>query len=131
MNLVKRKGQVVYEDLLRELELIEQQLMSENSGAAMGLMVLEAKLRDRFHQMELRTQPALVGGGFAREDMSVMELATLIPRDMPAFPDAPHFKTLGERTWKTVGMAALLAIGTAVGVFGLATALQVILVWLD
>ncbi len=135
MNLIRRKGQVVYEDLLRELELVEHQVMQENSALAMSIMVLEAKLRDRFHQMDQQIQ---LGTSFdssddflMRDNMSVAELECLIPRDLPAFPDAPAMK-FGEpnRTLQTVGLAALLAMATACGVFGLATALQLMLGWL-
>lgn len=135
MNLVRRKGQVVYEDLLRELELVEHQVMQENSALAMSMMVLEAKLRDRFHQMDQQIQ---LGSNFdsmdeilMRDDMSVAELEALIPRDLPAFPDSPVLKFgQSKGTLRTVGLAALLAMATACGVFGLATALQLLLGWL-
>lgn len=135
MNLVRRKGQVVYEDLLRELELVEHQVMQENSALAMSMMVLEAKLRDRFHQMDQQIQFGVhadpTGGLLMRDDVSVADLECLIPRDLPAFPDSPAMK-FGEpsKTLQTVGLAALLAMATACGVFGLATALQLMLGWL-
>lgn len=133
MNLVRRKGQVVYEDLLRELELVEQQLMVENSALAMTMMVLEAKLRDRFHQMDQSIQmsaPVNSDDFLIKDDMSAAEIEALIPRDLPAFPDAPSLKAApSKKTLETVGLAALLAMATACGVFGLATALQVVLGW--
>jgi len=135
MNLVRRRRQVVYEDLLRELELVEHQVMQENSGLAMTMMVLEAKLRDRFHQMDEQIQTGThydpSGGFLMSENMSVAELECLIPRDLPDFPAAPAMK-FGEphKTLQTVGLAALLAMVTACGVFGLATALQLMLGWI-
>jgi hypothetical protein len=133
MNLVRRKGQVVYEDLLRELELVEQQLMMENSGIAMTIMVLEAKLRDRFHQMDrqLQTPMPAMDDLLIKDNFSAAEIEALIPRELPVFPEAPtQPAAVSRKTLQTVGLAALLAMATAFGVFGLATALQVVLGWL-
>jgi hypothetical protein len=133
MNLVRRKGQVVYEDLLRELELVEQQLMTENSGIAMTIMVLEAKLRDRFHQMDRQLQTPMpdTDDFLIKDDFSAAEIEALIPRELPVFPEAPALPAAASRkALQTVGLAALLAMATAFGVFGLATALQVVLGWL-
>lgn len=123
MSLVKRKGQVAYEDLLRELEIVEQQVMQENSALAMSIMVLEAKLRDRFHQFEQQT------GQF--QDTDIYPIEALIPRDLPPFPETPstHF-AVPPKAIETLGLAALLAVATACGVFGLATALQLMMGWL-
>lgn len=134
MDLVRRKGQVVYEDLLRELELVEQQVMLENSALAMSMMVLEAKLRDRFQQMDQALQEnTLVATGddfLMRDDLTVADLEALIPRDLPPFPQAPSGRILNStKTLETVALAALLAMATACAVFGLATALQVLLGW--
>jgi hypothetical protein len=131
MHLVRRKGQVVYEDLLRELELVEQQLMTDNSALAMTVMVLEAKLRDRFQQMDLQNRTETMDDEFLiRDEMSVAELEALIPRDLPAFPLSPIARAEAKKkTLRTIGLAAILAMATACGVFGLATALQVILTW--
>src|SRR5262245_48205447 len=110
MNLVRRKGQVVYEDLLRELEVIERQLMTENSGLAMSVMVLEAKFPDRFHQMEMQRQSSNEDF-LLRDTMSVADLEALIPRDIPTFPEAPSFTASARsKTWETVGMAGVLAV---------------------
>jgi hypothetical protein len=134
MNLVKRKGQVVYEDLLHELELIEHQVMQENSALAMSMMVLEAKLRDRFHQMDtnLRTSvPMSTDDLLIKDDLSAAEIEALIPRELPAFPESPLYQQTDSRTTlETVGVATLLAMATACGVFGLASALQVIVGWI-
>ena len=133
MNLVRRKGQVVYEDLLRELELVEQQLMMENSALAMTVMVLEAKFRDRFQQADALIQRSASDAAddlLIKDDLSMAELEALIPRDLPAFPESPIARAESRKTLETVGVAALLAMATACGVFGLATALQAVLSWL-
>ena len=134
MHLVRRKGQVVYEDLLRELELVEQQVMLENSALAMSMMVLEAKLRDRFQQMDQALQDNVrvaAGDDFLiKDDLTVADLEALIPRDLPPFPQSPSARMLNStKTLETVALAALLAMATACAVFGLATALQVLLGW--
>lgn len=133
MQLVRRKGQVVYEDLLRELEKVEQQLMSENSAMAMSVMVLEAKLRDRFQQMDQQSSTASLTCEdlLIKDDLSAEEIEALIPRDLPVFPRSPAVGQGGtRRTFETIGLAALLAMATACGVFGLATALQMLLGWM-
>lgn len=130
MNLVRRQGQVVYEDLLRELEIIEQRLLPENSGAAMSLMVLEAKLRERFHTLDMIAQ----GRRPAREDVvedAHSDMSALIPRELPIYPDAAELEARPQgRRLETIAVAGVLALVTACAVFGLASALQMALAWL-
>ena len=131
MNLVRRKGQVVYEDLLRELDVIEQRLLPEDSGAAMSLMVLEAKLRERFQQFDRLAQ----GRTAEVDDASLLrtDISALIPRDLPCYSDLADVDAAPlqvRTTAQTVAVAAVLALITASAVFGLATALQTAVNWL-
>jgi hypothetical protein len=132
MHLVRRKGQVVYEDLLRELELIEQRLLPEDSGAAMSLMVLEAKLRERFQKLDLIAQGALSSYDEADDEplIETHEMSALIPRDLPMHPERIRVRRIGAGTLETVAVAAMLAVVTACAVFGIASALQMALTWL-
>ncbi len=131
MNLVRRKGQVVYEDLLRELEVIERRLLPEDSGAAMSLMVLESKLRERFQTLDMIAQGRQVP---TRDTFGSVhdEINALIPRDLPAYPYDAHLdgELPPERGLETVAVAAVLALVTACAVFGLASAIQMALAWL-
>lgn len=133
MHLVRRKGQVVYEDLLRELELIEQRLLPEDSGAAMSLMVLEAKLRERFQVMDLLAQGRMADSDTQDEPLVRTDVSALVPRDLPCYDDLPDFDQPAHahrRTAETIAVAAMLALVTACAVFGLASALQMALSWL-
>ena len=134
MNQVRRRGQVVYEDLLREMEAIEHQLLAQDSGLAMSLMVLEAKVRERFQQMDRfsaqdarREDPFFAGGDILLDDVH-----DLIPKELGLFPepDALERRQRRKKTFETVGMAAVLAMVTALGVFGLASILQIVLGWI-
>ena len=131
MHLVRRKGQVVYEDLLRELELIEQRLLPEDSGAAMSLMVLEAKLRERFQKLDLLAQERLSTYDEADDEPAITtdDVATLIPRDLTTTPEPAH-RRIGAGALETVAVAAMLAVVTACAVFGIASALQMALAWI-
>jgi hypothetical protein len=131
MFQLRRRGQVAYEDLLREMESIEKQVMGLDGSLAMSLMVLEAKLRERFHQMEL-SSPAAAADGWDGDDLSIEEIQALIPRDLPTFPTISEIESRRnrKRSFETVGIAAVLAIVTALGVFGLASALQFVLSWI-
>jgi len=132
MNLMNRRGNVAYDDLLGELELFEHELMGVDGSLAMDLMVLETKLRERFES--LISQSAEEVASPVEEipwddDLTIEEVQALIPSDLPAFTyvqDAP-----APRTLKMVCMTALLAITAAVTVFGLASTLQVALNWLS
>lgn len=134
MYQLKRRGPVAYEDLLREMEVIEHHLLSENSALAMDLMVLEARIRERFQKMELLTQGKnlfseenLLGNDFDLDDIQA-----LIPKELPDFPTMGQVteRRRRRRTFETAGMAAALALVTALGVFGLASILQLALSWI-
>jgi hypothetical protein len=115
---------------MRELEVIEQKLLKEDGALAMDLMVLEAKIRERFQKLERLSQY----DGVRNEGpgMPVDTLQALIPQDLPNFPSVQELRTMksGNTFWETAGTAALLAIFTALGVFGLASVLQIGLSWL-
>jgi hypothetical protein len=130
MFQVRRKTQVGYEDLLREMEAIEQQLLPENSALAMNLMVLEAKIRERFQRIEQPASISLFEETTPTEPFS--DLSALIPHELPLLPDLDRVSARRRRkhTFETVGMAALLAVASAIGVFGLASLLQIALGWL-
>jgi hypothetical protein len=123
MYQLKRAGQVRYEDLMRELEVIEKKLFKVDGSLAMNLMVLEAKIRERFQKMEDdSTVPPL----------SLDDIQALIPQDLPALPTLAELEPSRRRKkmWETMGTAAALAVFTAMGVFGFASVLQIALTWL-
>lgn len=135
MYQLRRRGQVAYEDLLREMETIEQALMAENGALAMDLMVLEAKLRERFIRMEQhkssKSEPE--DNVFLSDSFPFVDDAhALIPKDLPPFPTMSEIENGRKRkkTLETVGMAAVFALVTALGVFGLASILQIALAWI-
>ena len=130
MFQVRRKGPQGYEDLLREMEVIEQQLLTENSTVAMNLMVLEARLRERFQKLERVASLSLYEETTPQD--SVNDLQALIPQELPLLPDIDliNARRKRKRTFETVGMAALLAVASAIGVFGMASLLQIALGWL-
>ncbi|MCB4756336.1 MAG: hypothetical protein LHV69_04870 [Elusimicrobia bacterium] len=135
MFQLKRTRHLGYEDLMREIALIEQQLLRENSAAAMDLMVLEAKLRERFQLYETRTGDKSTASDDTvtlGEELSFEDIQALIPQELPPFPTFEHFEQKRKRRnfKKTLGMAAVFAVVTALGVFGLASILQIILTWL-
>ena len=132
MYQVKRRGSVGFEDLLREMEVIEHQLLSENSSLAMNLMVLETRIRERFHMFEVQKQVPFIPESTPMEDEILLEeIRAMIPKDIPAFPSLEQIEShrLRKKFLGTIGMAALLALGTALGVFGLASFLQMLLAW--
>jgi hypothetical protein len=128
MFQVRRRGQAGYEDLMREMESIEQQLLPENSAIAMNLMVLEAKIRERFQKLEKMSTLSL----FEDTTPEDGDLHALIPQELPLLPDHSQIQArrLRKHTFETVGMAALLAVASAIGVFGMASLLQIALGWL-
>ena len=133
MYQVKRSGYVGFEDLMRELAVIEHDLLKENSAAAMSLMALEAKIRDRFLFIQNRIPPS-EGATFTPNDsLSIEEIQALIPQDLSNLPDFEKIEQKGKqkKIIQTVGWAAVLAIITAVGVFGLASILQMVLNWVS
>ncbi len=136
MHQLRRRGPGGFEDLMRELEGIEQHLIKQGENAsAMDLMVLEAKIRERFQALERRDDMGslLIGDPSSRDgDLSLEDIQALIPMDLPPFPtmnDIVETRTAKKKV-ETVGVAALLALGTALGVFGLATFLQMALSWI-
>lgn len=136
MHQVRRKGPRGYEDLMRELEGIEQQLMVQGMNSiAMDLMVLEAQIRERFQILGNQRDPVtlLLTDDFLKaEELSIDDIQALIPKELPPFPTlqdvAQTRKT--KRKIETVGTAAILALVTALGVFGLASFLQLALSWI-
>jgi hypothetical protein len=130
MFQVRRKGLAGYEDLLREMEAIEQQLLPENSAVAMNLMVLEARLRERFQRLDQLATLSLFEQTTPQGSMD--DLQALIPHEIPLLPDLERIaaRRKRQRTFETVGMAALLAVASAVAVFGMASLLQIALGWL-
>jgi len=135
MFQVRRRGQATYEDLLQELEGIEQQLLTENSSVAMSLMVLEAKLRERFQRMDrhlMESLPFTDDDLFLSDPMDPNDIRALIPKDLPPFPSLEEVQSRRrwKRTFETAGIAAALALLTALGVFGLASILQLTLSWI-
>jgi len=136
MHQLRRRGPGGFEDLMQELEGIEQYLIKQGeSASAMDLMVLEAKIRERFQALEKREglSSILIGDPSCPEgDLSLEDIQALIPMDLPPFPtlhDLEETRSTKKKV-ETVGMAALLALGTALGVFGLATFLQMALSWI-
>jgi hypothetical protein len=130
MYQLRRSARIGCEDLMRELEVIEQKLLKEDSALAMELMVLEAKLRERFQHLErMGAYDGLKNEG---PGMPLDALQALIPQDLPNFPTVQELNAVKSRNrmWETVGTAALLAVFTALGVFGLASVLQIGLSWL-
>ena len=129
MFQVRRRGPAGYEDLLREMESIEQQLLPENSAVAMNLMVLEARIRERFQKLERVASVSLFEDTTPRD---ANDVKALIPHELPLLPDSDHVYTRRQRkhTMETIGMAALLAVASAVAVFGMASLLQIALGWL-
>ena len=136
MFKVERRGMVGYEDLMRELESFEQELLPENRLLAMDLMVLEAKIRERFQKMENQTWEKFSNmafeDDFKEQDLSMADIEAMIPQDLNLFPTVADLVRVKrkKRTLQTIGMAAALAILTAVGVFGLASLLQLTLNWI-
>lgn len=136
MHQLRRRGPGGFEDLMRELEAIEQHLIKQGENAsAMDLMVLEAKIRERFQALEKRDDMGslLIGDPSSRDgDLRLEDIQALIPMDLPPFPtmnDIVETRSAKKKV-ETVGVAALLALGTALGVFGLASFLQMALSWL-
>src|SRR5258706_6653579 len=135
MFQVKKQPQNGYEDLMRELASIEQQLLTENSAVAMSLMVLETKIRERFKRMEIRFWDVLdldLENTTLENELSIADIHAMIPQDLTLPNSFEEIQKIRQqkRTLKTIGMAALLAILTALGGFGMASFLQIALGWL-
>ena len=131
MFQVRRKETVAYEDLMRELSVMEQRMLAENSSIAMDLMVLDAKIRERFQRLEMVAQQK-VSKSRVETGLTVDDIRALIPQDLPAFPSINDIERSQrkKKIIETVATAALLAVFTALGVFGLASVLQLGLSWL-
>jgi len=137
MHQTKRTGYIGFEDLLRELATLEQQILPENSALAMELMALEAKIRDRFQKYQTKTgetpdpfEDLLIP---LNNQLSFDEIRSLIPQDLNVYEIMERMEEKGARRKKvleTIGLAAFLAVVTALGVFGLASVLQLVLNWL-
>ena len=130
MFLVKRRGSIGYEDLMRELSSISQSMMTENSSTAMDLMVLEAKIRERFEELEGTSSRDRSIWPFLDDELSPEEVRALIPSDIFESGEGEIRKLSKKRGWETVGTAAVLALATALGVLGLASIIQLTLSWL-
>jgi len=130
MFSVKRRGAIGYEDLMRELSAISQSMMPENSSAAMDLMVLEAKIRERFEQLEGTASRDRLLWPFLDDELSEAEIQALIPNDIFDSSEGDIRTLSKKRGWETVGTAAVLALVTALGVLGLASIIQLTWSWL-
>jgi hypothetical protein len=130
MYQLRRTGPIGYEDLMRELGVIEHRLLKEDRATAMSLMVLEAKLRERFQYMEQLLEDGHGKTETSRDSLTLEDLQALIPQDFPAMPLVREKHRLHKRLMKTLGTAAVFAVLTAAGVFGLASAIQIVLNWL-
>jgi hypothetical protein len=135
MHQVKRRAQVGYEDLMRELEVFEQMLMQDNRPVGMDFMVLEAKIRDRFESMGKNSWEKLSLWELTEpgdNDLTIEQIQALIPRDIGSLPSvrAIEQSRLKKRVIETIGMAALLAGITSLGVLGLASVLKFVLGWI-
>lgn len=129
MNQLKRSEYLGCEDLMRELSVIEKEIMKENSALAMDLMVLEAKIRDRFNCVQSHssmTKPVF------SDDISFEEIQAMIPRELGPFPTIDEVEALEKkkRVAQNVMWAGIFAVVTALGVFGLASLVQLGLNWL-
>ncbi|MFN0116781.1 MAG: hypothetical protein ACKVQC_00620 [Elusimicrobiota bacterium] len=124
---LKRRSPIAYEDLLRELEEISRHLLPDNSSVAMDLMVLEARFRERFQQLELEMQ---LKTSTSKKDLigDPNDFNMMIPKDLPPFPSLDDMDSHRnkKKTLETIGRATALAIVTAIGVFCFASAIQTI-----
>lgn len=117
------------------MAIIEHHILKEDNALAMDLMVLEAKIRERFQELEYRlleADPKYFENYSLSEYIDKGEIEDLLPKE---WPPLPIFEDLEEKSprkpvWETVGLAALLAVMTALGVFGLASVLHILLSWL-
>lgn len=131
MPKLRKNSRVGYEDLMQELSTAEQSIRRQDRAAAMSLMVLEAKMRERFQRMEYRLlelDPSYFASS-EPDEASPESIDELIPKELRPFPafaelEARQYK---RRLWETVGLAALMAVLTALGVFGLASLLHLAL----
>lgn len=137
MHQIERRERVGYEDLMREIEQFERQLMTENAAMAMDLMVLDTKIRDRFEKLENQTWNRYSSLGkyepyFRDEEWTSDEINAMIPQDIPYFSpeEEARYNESKKQNFQTISMAAFLAIFTSASVFGLASLLQVFLNWL-
>jgi hypothetical protein len=138
MNRVRKRGTLGYEDLMRELEEIEKNLLAQDQNdLAMSLMVLETKFRDRFQFLESRIQDQWAGlldeKFLNSDDLSADEIQDLIPKDIVPFPLSPQEMAMvpaKQKKWETMGTAAALAAMTGLGVLGLASFIQIVMAWL-
>ncbi|OVE75988.1 hypothetical protein BVX98_06685 [bacterium F11] len=133
MHELRKTGKVGFEDLMRELASLEKSALSYDASLAMSLMVIEAKIRERFQQLEYRViqaDPTYHKNSPAfSEELTLEEIEQLIPSELPPFPtfEQVEQKTKKKKIWETVFTAALLAVFTALGVFGLASLLHLAL----
>jgi hypothetical protein len=113
--------------------MIEQQLMEVDRGAAMNLMVLEARLRECFQSYEKPTDERMIQSlAPIFNDLSLDEIQALIPQDLPMLPEYDReVKSRRKKTLQTMGLAAALALITGLGVFGFASIVQVALTWIS
>lgn len=134
MFQLRKGGRVGYEDLMRELEIIERQVLQHDGSLAMNLMVLETKIRERFQMLETG-QAAPEDDDFPAnvDALTMADIRALIPQDLPPMPEFKEIEAAlppQKKTMETICIAAGLAVATALGVFGLASVLQMALSWL-
>lgn len=132
MNQVKWRGKAGFEDLMRDLNAIEESLMTEHSGLSMDLMVIEARLREHFQYMEQRLWTNLTLTDLTEpkaQDLSYDEIQAMIPKDLSDFSAMTPVTTgtTENKSAKTIAFAAVLAFLTACGVFALASFVQLLI----
>lgn len=118
---IKTSKNQEFESLMRELNQIESAVMAENRALAMDLMVIETKIRDRFERLAYQSEDR----PFFNEpydQLTPAEVQALIPYDLPSAQK--------NRIIETVCVAAVLAIMTALGIFGLVSLTQLVLGWI-
>lgn len=127
MFQLSRRGITKYDDLLRELEQIEQNLLTIDSSMAMDLMVLETKIRERFQRFELQLREKfdLEEDIDPDVDAIVKDVRDLIPQELSGL----SMLQLKEkrRAKHVIKAAAGIAVITATGVFALSWLIQVAL----
>lgn len=131
MNQLRRSTHIGCEDLMREISAIEQELLKENNPLAMELMVLETKIRERIQLIQSQPGQRQELPIFS-DDLTMEEIQAMIPQDYGPFPTLKEIEEAEKkkRIIQNVIWAAVLAVFTALGVFGLASIIQMTLSWI-